>query len=221
MSGFSLVEILVVITLIGLLMGFAVLALGRHAEAGRETDCRARVEALSLMVESYADRTGGYPPSRLADLGVRDANVVNEGIEALAVALRHRDYAGKRPEERWFGNHDGDRSPSLHAADGSTALLELLDPWDNPFFYVMNEGYGGSALLRLDSGAGLEDVEARALKNPLTGAYHRFDGFQLRSAGADGVLETEDDIANFDISLASPSGTPELPGADGSAVRDR
>ena len=32
-AGFSLVEILVVITLVGLLMGFVVLAVGRHAEA--------------------------------------------------------------------------------------------------------------------------------------------------------------------------------------------
>ena len=200
-GGFSLIEILVVITLIGLLMGFAVLALGGHSEAGREADCRARIEALSLMIESHEDRTGGYPPSRLADLGVEDANDVNEGVEAMTAALRHRDYAGRRPDERWLGNVDDDRSESMRSADGSTALLEVVDPWDNPFFYIVSDAYDSSSVVRLDLGGGGEDVDAYAVKNALTGAYHRFDSFQIRSAGADGVLDTEDDLANFEIDV--------------------
>jgi prepilin-type N-terminal cleavage/methylation domain-containing protein len=208
-SGFSLIEILVVITLIGLLMGMAVLALGRHSEAGREADCRARIEALNLMIESHEDRTGGFPPCRLVDLGVNDANTVNEGIEALAAALRDRDYAGKRPDERWLANVDDDRSDALRSADGSSALLELVDPWDNPFFYVLSGSYDRGGVVRIDAGGGTEDVEVHAMKNPLTGAFHRFDTFQLRSAGADGVMDTRDDIANFEIDPDS------LPSADG------
>lgn len=208
-TGFSLIEILVVITLIGLLMGLAVLALGRHSEAGREADCRARVEALTLMIESHADRTGGYPPCRLTDLGVNDANNVNEGVEAMAAALRHRDYSGKRPDERWLANGDEDHSASLRSADGSHALLEVVDPWDNPFFYVVNDGYERSGVVRLDAGGGSDDVEAHATKNTLTGAFHRFDTFQLRSAGADGVLDTDDDIANFEVDVET------FPGTDG------
>jgi len=204
--GFSLIEILVVITIIGLLMGFAALALGRYREAGRETDCKARIEALSLQVESYADRVGDYPPSRLADLGVKDANEVNEGIESLAAALRHRDYAGKRPDERWMGNGDDDRSASLDAVDGSDALLEILDPWDNPFIYIVNGQYDEPAVYRIDAQGGVEDVDARAAKNPLTGAFHRFDTFQIRSAGADGYLDTEDDLANYEIATAEDEG---------------
>ena len=38
----------------------------------------------------------------------------------------------------------------------------------------------------------------RARRNPLTDAWHRFDSFQLISAGSDGMLGTEDDIANFE-----------------------
>ena len=111
-AGFSLIEILVVITIIGLLMGFAALTLGRYRETGRITDCQARIEAVSLQVESYADRTGAYPPGTLGPLGVKDANDVNQGIEALVAALRSRDYAGKRPDERWLGNVDDDHPHS-------------------------------------------------------------------------------------------------------------
>jgi prepilin-type N-terminal cleavage/methylation domain-containing protein len=198
-QGFSLIEILVVITIIGMLMGFAALAIGRYREAGRETDCRARIESLSLQVESYADRVGDYPPSRLAAMGIKDANEVNEGVEALVAALRHREYAGKRPDERWLGNGDDDRSANLAAADGSSALLEVLDPWDNPFIYIVHGDYGEPSVYRLEGDVGVEDVDARAASNPLTGAFHHFDAFQIRSAGPDGFLDTEDDIANYEI----------------------
>ena len=56
---------------------------------------------------------------------------------------------------------------------------------------------------------GSDDVEAHATKNTLTGAFHRFDTFQLRSAGADGVLDTDDDIANFEVDVET------FPGTDG------
>ncbi len=217
-AGFSLVEILVVITLVGLLMGFVVLAVGRHAEAGREADCRARLEALNLMAESYADRTGGYPPCRLDDLGVEGGRAPNEGIEAFTAALRRRDYGGKRPDERWYGNGDGDRADGLAAVDGSDALLELVDPWDNPFVYVTHERYEQPGVVELSSGGGREVVDARVERNPLTGAWHRFDSFQLRSAGADGLLGTEDDLANFE--LPEPGAAPpRAPSGDGDGGR--
>jgi prepilin-type N-terminal cleavage/methylation domain-containing protein len=198
-AGFSLIEVLVVITLIGLLMSFAAVSLGRYRETGRITDCRARIVALSLLAESYADRTGDYPPSRLAHVGVQDANDVNEGIEAFSVALRDRRYAGGRPDEQWLANGDDDHSSDLGSADGSDALLELVDPWDNPLLYFVHGDYGATAVYRLDDGMGARDVDVRPAMNPLTNSFHRFDSFQLRSTGPDGLLDTEDDLANYEI----------------------
>ena len=199
-AGFSLLEILVVLTIIGLLMSFSAVAVSRYRESGRITDCNARIQSLTLLAESHAERTGGYPPDRLVALGIRGVeNTVNEGIEACVAALRRQDYAGGRPTEKHLGNTDDDVGERLEAMDGSSALLELLDPWGNPFVYIVNDHYDQETLVLLDDGGSLiEPMAARALTNPLTGAYHRFESFQIRSAGPDGLMDTEDDLGNFE-----------------------
>jgi prepilin-type N-terminal cleavage/methylation domain-containing protein len=199
--GFTLIEILIVIAIIGLLMSLVTFVIGRQSEAGRIAECRSRLAQVALLLESYADRMGDYPPSRLAALGVTDANAVNEGIEALVVALKSSEYTGRRPEERWLANGDQDRSEALRLADGSQALLELVDPWEQPLVYIAGSSYDEEFVYRFGEGARAEDVTLRAAMNPLTGAPHQYDSFQLRSAGPDGLLDTEDDIANYEIEV--------------------
>lgn len=197
--GFTLIEILVVITILGLLIGFTVVAVGRYQEAGRVTDAQARIHALSLLAKSYAEREGDFPPSRLVDVGLPDANPVNESIEAFVASLMSSDYGGLRPEERWLGNTDGDHAEGLRLADGSDALLEVLDPWDNPLVYIVFTDYDATFVTRVEDAIGAMEVDVAAMRNPLTGGFHQFESFQIRSAGPDAVFGTEDDIANFDI----------------------
>ena len=198
-AGFTLIEILVVIAIIGLLMGLVAVTVSRQGQAGRVTDCKARIDTLSLLVSSYADRNGDYPPSRLAATGVTDGNGINDGIEALVVVLKGKAWSGRRPEERWLGNTDADFSKGLHLADGSSALLEVIDPWDNPLVYIASADYGSEFNYRFVTETGNEDQTVRSALDPLTGAPHQFDSFQILSAGPDGVLGTEDDIANYEI----------------------
>ena len=96
-AGFTLLEIMVVIALIGLLLGLVAVAVGRQTEAGRIAECRARIEQFALLLESSKDRNGDYPPDRLAALGVRDGNTINEGIEAAVVALARRQLRRQAP----------------------------------------------------------------------------------------------------------------------------
>jgi prepilin-type N-terminal cleavage/methylation domain-containing protein len=198
-AGFTLLEIMVVIAIIALLMGMVAVAVSRQSGAGRIADCRARIEQFALLLESYKDRTGDYPPAKLAALGVRDANQVNEGIEAAVAALRASDWGGRRPEERWLGNGDDDNSKSLKSADNSQALLELVDPWDDPIAYIPSRDYSDSFVYRVGEHGSTDDVTLKAEMNPNTHAPWQFDSFQLRSAGPDGVFGTDDDIANFEI----------------------
>ncbi len=194
--GFSLIEILVVLALIGLLMGIVATGALSFGETGRITDAHARIESLSLVIESYNDRVGTYPPSRLTQAGIGEANKTNEGVEALVAALKSRDYGGQRPNERWLGNVDGDSTKGMTFVDGSTALLEVIDPWDNPLAYTVYTDYGSECPYNV-MGDASDSEPVRALRNSLTGAYHQFESFQLRSAGPDGLFDTEDDIANF------------------------
>ncbi len=198
-AGFTLIEILVVIAIIGLLIGLVAVSIGRQGEAGRIADCRSRIDQISLLVESWRDRMGDYPPSTLAALGVRDANEINAGVEALVAALKSPSYAGRRPEERWLANGDEDTSQQFKAFDGSDALLELVDPWDNPFAYMVSGDYAREGRYRVGYGAAAEESSVRAAVNPLTKAYFQIESFQLRSAGPDSVFGTDDDLANYEI----------------------
>jgi prepilin-type N-terminal cleavage/methylation domain-containing protein len=197
--GFTLIEILVVITIIGLLLGLVAVAVSRQGQMGRITDCKARIEQVSLLLESYADRMGDYPPSRLTMLGVKDANDLNEGIESLVAALNASEYGGQRPNERWLINNDDDTSQQVKLFNQSRALLELSDPWDSPFVYIVFGDYEREALYRIGAEDQFEDTGVTAARNPLTGTYHQFDKYQLLSAGPDGFLGTDDDIANYEI----------------------
>ncbi len=133
------------------------------------------------------------------DVGLPDANPVNESIEAFVASLMSSDYGGLRPEERWLGNTDGDHAEGLRLADGSDALLEVLDPWDNPLVYIVFTDYDATFVTRVEDAIGAMEVDVAAMRNPLTGGFHQFESFQIRSAGPDAVFGTEDDIANFDI----------------------
>ena len=198
-AGFTLLEIMVVIAIIGLLMGLVAVAVSRQSGAGRIAECRSRIEQFALLLESYKDRTGDYPSAKLAALGVKDANQVNEGIEAAVAALRAPDWGGRRPEERWLSNGDQDSSKLLKSMDGSNVLLELVDPWDDPIAYIPASSYGDTFTYRLGEGESSEDVTLQAETNPKTRAPWQFDSFQLRSAGPDGLFGTDDDVANFEI----------------------
>jgi len=197
-AGFTMIEILVVIAIVGLLLGMVALAVGRQSETGRIADCRARIETLALLLESYRDRTGDLPAARLSAHGITDADGVNECAEALLVAFRSTAWNGRRPDERWLGNTDGDAATAWRAFDGSSALLEVLDPWGNPLLYLPAAGYGQSCLIRTDGERGGFDQSASATINPLTRTHWHADGFQLRSAGPDGLFDTDDDLANHE-----------------------
>ncbi len=61
-SGFTLVEMMIVIMIIGILMAIAVPAVNRAMTTGKETAIRLEINALSTAVERYMQKHGDYPP---------------------------------------------------------------------------------------------------------------------------------------------------------------
>jgi len=100
---------------------------------------------------------------------------------------------------RWVFAHNGD-IPRFEDVRG--ALLELVDPWDDPIAYIPASSYGDAFTYRLGEGGSSQDVTLQAEMNPKTRAPWQFDTFQLRSAGPDGDFGTDDDVANFEIPQA-------------------
>ncbi len=66
-GGFSLIEIVVVIVLIGGVVAFAANQIGDNAQRSNWNLAKAQVQALAAKVETY-ELDNGSPPARLEDL---------------------------------------------------------------------------------------------------------------------------------------------------------
>ena len=61
-QGFTLVEILVVIVIIGILMGIAIPAISRAILTARQTAIRLELSSMERGIENYREKIGDYPP---------------------------------------------------------------------------------------------------------------------------------------------------------------
>ena len=62
-AGFTLIEILLVVVIIGMLAGIAAVSVPRHLEKSRRAKAAADISAISMAVQSYYMEEGKYPSS--------------------------------------------------------------------------------------------------------------------------------------------------------------
>ena len=60
--GFSLVELLVVMAIIGTLIGLTLPALQRVRESARRTQCEANLKAMGIALTAYEGSKRAFPP---------------------------------------------------------------------------------------------------------------------------------------------------------------
>lgn len=60
-GGFTIVELIIVITVIGILLGITVVGYSGLQERSRDTERKADVEIIQSTLETYRDQTGQYP----------------------------------------------------------------------------------------------------------------------------------------------------------------
>ena len=206
LSGFSLIEILVVITIIGLLIGLSAGTYSHFVTKGEIAETVSLIEELKTYAMSYSNERGDYPPSSFKNLGIVATDSTNEGIECFVAAIYSKAYREEHPgalrpsSDKHLKNTDEDVAEKNITTFGLPRLLEYIDSWGNPFIYIHNRDYGlpFHYLLYSESGE-LDVVEVKALNNSLTGSPYNQDSFQLISAGPDSIFGTDDDLANFDI----------------------
>lgn len=97
-SGFTLIEIILVVVIIGILAGIAIPRMGGKTEKAKITQAKSNIAALGMAIQEYEIMNGNYPSS----------------LEALLDESKGGPFMEKKiiPKDPWD-------SPFVYAAPGS------------------------------------------------------------------------------------------------------
>jgi prepilin-type N-terminal cleavage/methylation domain-containing protein len=121
-AAFTLLEVLVVITIVAILAGIVIAVGRRAAEAGKTARARAELAVLSAALENYKRTYGEYPRT---DDGARlvQALIGRKGPT-------DRDIAGRSLLEVARFTFANSADPFINPA------AVLVDPWGQPYVYA-------------------------------------------------------------------------------------
>ncbi|MEX0938228.1 MAG: DUF1559 domain-containing protein [Pirellulales bacterium] len=150
-SGFTLVELLVVITIIGMLMSLLLPAVNAAREAGRSNTCRVNQGNLALAMQSYEMSQGKYP-GLINAVGLPDSSGNQRQASWVVMGFPHMERA-----DIWRGWSQtvyvspATSDPILSGTGPGAAFIPYLDiltcPSDsrsetaNALAYVANAGW--------------------------------------------------------------------------------
>jgi prepilin-type N-terminal cleavage/methylation domain-containing protein len=203
-AGFTLVEMLVVIAIIGVLAGLLLVGVRAFRRSGHVNAATSRIQALKLALEHYSGDFGDFPPTSLAAFGLQGTNGKNEGIESLLHCLTTKK--GEQtpyfePEKAEIGNTDADsllRNVADSRLEGKEAF-ELLDPWGNPYVYFHHRDLRGGPKLETYTKGDGNVLKAKPKPDERTKAYPGSTTYQIWSFGPNGENEDGggDDIKSW------------------------
>ena len=105
-KAFTVVELLTVITIIAILVGFLLPALTKVKTMVKETKQKAQLNTISLAIRAFKNDMGYYPESDYWNL----SNLDYSGAQMLSEALLGWDLLGFHPESDW--ESDGEKTNS-------------------------------------------------------------------------------------------------------------
>lgn len=107
-GGFTLIELMIVIVILGILAGIVLFAVGGITDRGTTAACKTDVSTVETGVEAYYAKQGSYPPHLVPDL---------------------TDPAGGTQFLRWDSGFTGSTGPAtgtsdVHAGTGYTVTYD-------------------------------------------------------------------------------------------------
>ena len=170
------------------------MATGLFDQSEKET--KIRITRLDNLLLSYRTLEGEFPSDRLPKGAT--GNPANSAAEALFLALFDDEYTGDQPDQDWLVNTDFDSSTKALTRLPSKELFEIGDAWGNPLVYRDSLHYGTAVEVWAGFEGEYEPQQVEARRNAKTGAWENPSGYQILSAGEDGLFGTEDDLTNFE-----------------------
>jgi prepilin-type N-terminal cleavage/methylation domain-containing protein len=152
-GGFTLIEILIVITIISILASLTTAGILRAQVEARRSVAMATVAGLTSAVEEYFADTGRYPGA--GEPG--DGNQFPALHEALAGLRPPRGNGGpsapymefKQADLLVIGGEEGYRRPNFEEIRDPKVPKYLADPWGHPYVYLENRSRIRPNALRL------------------------------------------------------------------------
>ena len=207
-QGFTMVELLVTISLIVFLMGMLAVGAGRYLESASKARTMALIQRLSLIIEKYHSITGDYPSDGLDGIDVitTDGTFLFGGAALTHALTQPLVLTQKQPngEIRVIGEEPaiGDfRSDELSSpSDGDQDARQLLDAWAEPIHYdnvsggeVSFSGQGlGDTHLDWDDDEQVHSEDPREVGEGTDGiGPQNTNGFDIWSHGSSGHSEEE------------------------------
>ena len=211
--GFTLIEILVVITIIAALMGMVMVLYNMANEAKMATITTTRMGEIGAGLEELKSPQllGRYPSADMTLLRdtertnvgktIGKPNDLNLGIEVVYVLLNLTNHGvAVDVDDAGLGNTDGDMMAANPTRGDKKDLYEFVDAWGNPYAYFSAKDYKAAkefGKYQMSEEYGGLVVNALPWKSKKKGTFVNPGGFQLFSAGPDGIFNTEDDIKNW------------------------
>ncbi len=201
--GFTLVELMIAIVIIGILMAIAIPAVNRAIIAGRQTAIRLEINALEQAVEQYMQKFGDYPPDGSSqDVVIRHMRRryprISEPDVSLLTALT---------------SIRGTSTPSTVAMDRAEALVFFLGGFSDDALHPLT-GEGGPLELIPGNPATSADIAHYQYNATRDNSLFDFDPARLtygRATDASPLLSTDESVWTTAALLAQAGGVDVLP----------
>ncbi|MCA8939826.1 MAG: prepilin-type N-terminal cleavage/methylation domain-containing protein [Planctomycetes bacterium] len=214
--AFTLVEILVVISILGLLAGVLVVAIPSVFSENRDRVAQTEITLVKSSVDSFYRDLQTYPPNTFAEVArvfksnaMMTDNNINSPAESLMFCLRTTGANGPYFNEQEvlsdgkLVNTDNDKkTQNVSNVPGEAIPFEMADPWGNPYLYLNLKQVSARSFVFQKADGSRITVEGKklleALEDKETGRQ-RAQGFALWSIGENGINEygEGDDIASW------------------------
>jgi len=199
--GFTLIEMLVVIVILGILMSLAVVGVTSAMRSSKVIRTEAMIEGLAGACESYQTRWGDYPPTTLAEFKITMPNETNNGGEALTACLASNQKGpqllGSIKDDMYVNTDQDTASRNITGwFFGDWNLREISDAWGYPLIYFHSKDYAKASpsVKRYKFDVGGQEYNVEPARSPGTRTFLRTGKFQIMSVGPDGKPGTADDI---------------------------
>ena len=189
-TGFTLVEILVVILIIGLLFVFLVPKIDSSTDKARETGIKTDFRSYQTAFEAVAREHGGF-----------GENAITNEAKAIQLINGYLDPALKIGAATDGGN-------------GAGYDVAKKDPWNNEyiFTYAAKEDSNNGYVSVRTMGKDMRNTYNQAIDT--TGLVAKMEGYELDATGK--VVDAADGCLDTDLESARTNGTP----ANGDKVDD-